>query len=56
MEHTKRILVASLQNVPHVEAFFRGYVLKVMTGSRYLRGFFGKASAQDKWLEVKVEG
>ena len=43
-------------NVPRVEAFFRRYGLQVVTGSWYLGGFVGTETAQDRWLEEKVEG
>ena len=43
-------------NVPQVEAFFRGYGLQIVTGSRYLRGFIMTEIAQDRWMEEKVAG
>ena len=36
---TKSILVMSPRNVPRVEAFFQGYVLKFLTGIWHLGGF-----------------
>ena len=47
---TKIIFVVSPQNVPRAEAFFQGYRIHIMTGSRYLRGFVGTKAAQDFWL------
>ena len=55
-EPTKSILVLSPQNFPQAEAFFWGYGLQVVTGRRYLGGFFGTEIAQAWWLEEKVEG
>ena len=49
-ELTNRILVVSPWNVPPVEAFFRGYMLNIVTGSLYLRSFVGTKAAQDLWL------
>ena len=46
----------STWNILRVEAFFRGYGLKIVTGSRYLRNFVGSKAAQDQWLGDKVEG
>ena len=46
----------SPRNVLRAEVFFRGYVLQVVTGRQYLRGFVGKKAAQDRWLEEKMEG
>ena len=40
-ELTKIILVVSEKNVPQVESYFRGMVLKVVTVSRYLGSFIG---------------
>ena len=51
---TKSVLFVSSQNVPRVEAFFRGYGLQIMTGRRYLRGLVGSKAAQDSWLGEKV--
>ena len=38
------------RNIPRVEAFFRGYGLKIVMGSSYLGGFVGVEAAQDLWL------
>ena len=46
----------SPRNVPQAESFFQGYVLQVITGSRYLGGFVGMEAAQARWLEERVEG
>ena len=40
-EQNKSILVVSPWNSPRAEAFFRGYVLKIVKGIRYLGGFMG---------------
>ena len=42
-------------NVLWEEAFFRGYKLQIVTGSRYHRGLVGSKAAQDCWLGEKVE-
>ena len=55
-EPTKSILVVSTQNVPRGEAFFWGYSLYIVTGSRYLWGFMGEEAYQDRCLEEMVEG
>ena len=55
-EPTKSILVMSPRNFPLAEAFFQGYVLHVVTGSRYLGGFVGTEAAHDQWLEEGMEG
>ena len=36
LEQTKSVLVVSPRNVPGAEAFFRGYGLKIVTGSQHL--------------------
>ena len=54
-EMTKSILVVSPWNVPRAEAFFRGYGLEIVTGSRYIGGFMWSKAAQDLWLGGKVE-
>ena len=56
MDPTKRILVVYPWKVPRVKAFFRGYSLKILTGSRYLGGFMVTEAAQPRWLEERVEG
>ena len=53
-ELAKSILVVSPRNVLQAEAFFRGYGLQIMTGSRYLGGFVGSKAVQDCWLGEKV--
>ena len=55
-EPTKSILVVSPWNIPHAEAFFRGYGIQIVMGSRYLEGFVGSKVAQDLWLGERVEG
>ena len=55
LEPTNRILVMTPGKVPQENAFFRGYGLKVVTGSRYLGIFVGTEAAQDQWLDEKVE-
>ena len=55
LEPTKSLLVASTHTVPHAEAFFRGYGLQILMGSRYLGGFVGTEVVQTQWLEEKVE-
>ena len=52
----KSILVVSPQNILQAEAFFGGYKLHIVMGSRYLGGFLGSKAAQDHWLGEKVEG
>ena len=47
---TKSILVMSHRNVPRAEAFFVGYRLKIVTGSRYPVGFVGIKASQHYWL------
>ena len=49
-EPTKSILVMSPRKVPQAEALFRGYSLKVVTGSRYLGGSMWTEVAHDRWL------
>ena len=56
LDPTKRILVVYPRNVPQAEAFFWGYGMQVVTGSRYLRGFVGTETAQAWWFEEKVVG
>ena len=46
----------SPRNIPRLEAFFRGYGLQIVMGSRYLGGFVGTKATQDRWLGEKVEG
>ena len=53
-EPTKSILVVSPQNILRGEAFFGGYKLHIVIGSRYLWGFLGSKSAEDHWLGEKV--
>ena len=55
-ELTKSILVLFPRNVPQEEAFFFGYELEIITGSRYLGGFVVKEAAQACWIEEKGEG
>ena len=55
MEPTKSILVVSTYKLLLEEAFFRGYSLKIVTGSRYIGGFVGMKAIQVRWLEEKVE-
>ena len=43
---TKSILVMSPWNVPRVEAFFCGYILKIVTGNRHLGGILVVEVAQ----------
>ena len=43
-------------NLTWAEAFFRGYGLQIVTGSRYIEGFMGSKAAQNFWLGGKVEG
>ena len=45
------ILVVSPQNIPRLEAFFRGYGVKIVMGSRYLEGFVGAEASQALWLD-----
>ena len=49
-EPTKSILVVSPRNAPQAEAFFRGYRLQIVTGSRYLKSFVGSKASQNFWL------
>ena len=37
-------------NVARAEEHFRGMVIRVVTGHRYLGGFIGDADAERKWL------
>ena len=46
----------SPQNVLRMEAFFRGYGLQIVTGSRYLGGFIETKLEQNRWLGDKVDG
>ena len=50
------ILVVSPWNVPRAEAFFRGYGLEIMTGSRYIYGFMGIEAAYYWWIKGKLRG
>ena len=45
---TNIFLVMYHRNALQAEDFFRGYVLSIVTGSRYLGGFMGSKSAQDR--------
>ena len=54
-ETTNSILVVSPRNVPRAEEFFRGVGGVIVTGSRYLWGFFGDGAAEDSWLADKVQ-
>ena len=47
-EPTKSILVMSPWNVLQEEAFFRGYVLQIVTGICYIGGFVGTKDSQDR--------
>ena len=49
-ELIKSILVVSPWNVPRLEAFFRGYGLQFVTGSRYLGSFVGSKAAHNSCL------
>ena len=55
-EPTESNLVVDPRNVAQAEEFFRGMGLKLVTGSRYLRGFIGEGEAEKSWLEGKVAG
>ena len=54
-EPTKSILSVYPQNVPRVQALFRGYGIQIVTGGRYLGGFVGSKAYWDRWLGEKVE-
>ena len=56
LEPTKSVLVVSPRNVMWDEEFFREYRLQIVTGSLYLRVFFGIKAEQTRWLEEKIEG
>ena len=56
LDPTKSILIVSPQNVLRAEALFWRYGLQVVMGSRYLGGFIGTETAQDRWMEEKVVG
>ena len=56
MEPTKSILVVAPWNVDRDEDFFRGMVMIVVTGRRYLVGFIGYQDAETMWLDEKVQG
>ena len=56
LEPTKSVLVVSPQKVPQVEAFFRGYGLQIVKGSRYLGGLVETDSEQAQWLGEKIAG
>ena len=53
---TKSILVVSEQNVPRAKEYFRGMVVQVVTGIRYLGGYVGEWETEGQWLQEKVEG
>ena len=53
---TRIILVVSPRNVLQAEAFFCGYGLEIVMGSRYLGDFVGGKLSQSWWIEDKVEG
>ena len=42
-------------NVPQAEAFFWGYELQIVTGIRYIGGFFRTEAEQKIWLGEKIE-
>ena len=46
----------SPRKVPREEAYFRGYGLQVVMGSRYLGDFVGTETVQARCLEDTVEG
>ena len=46
----------ALWYVARAEDLFRGMDIKVVTGSRYLRGFVGDREAKDGCLAEKVKG
>ena len=46
----------ALGNVARAEEHFRGLVIPVVTGHRYLGGFLGDVAAEREWLEKKVQG
>ena len=54
-EPTKSIFVVAEQNVPRATEYFRGMGIKIMTGSRYLRGFVGEKETERQWVRTKVE-
>ena len=47
---SKSILVVYPRNILRAEAFFQGYGLQIVTGSRYLGLFVGSNAAQDRCL------
>ena len=55
-EPTKSILVVDPGNVARSEEKFRGLVIRVVTGHRYLGGFIGNAAAERECLKEKVQG
>ena len=46
MDPTKSILVVYPRKTLQAEAFFWGYSLKIVTGSRYIGSFMGMEAAQ----------
>ena len=55
-EPTKNILVVAPRNVAQAEEFFRGMVIKVVTGHQYLGRFIGDREAGKRWLAGKITG
>ena len=53
---TKIIWVVSPRNVMRAEAYLRGMVAHVVTGSRYLGGFIGNLAADKACITEEVTG
>ena len=47
LEPTNSFLIVAPRNVARAEEFFHGMGMNIMTGSRYLEGFFGDRVAED---------
>ena len=52
----QKYLGRGLQNVARADDFFRGMGIKLVTGSRYLGGFFGDKESEDSYLAEKLQG
>jgi hypothetical protein len=55
-ESTKSVLIVAQHNLERAKSVFADLDFKVSTaGERYLGGFIGESSAQDKWLDRKIQ-
>jgi hypothetical protein len=54
-ESTKSVLIVAQHNLERAKSVFADLDFKVSTGERYLGGFIGESSAQDEWLDRKIQ-